>query len=149
MVDNVYRNAFKEVHYILQNTDEELLNRIPNRFMDFIENNMNENYKITISKDIEIDKQNLLKETETILSLIYRSYWTTDEEKIEFANKDKKESIEIEQKKKEQFKDINEIFEQRKNLDNITLDNNLMIVPKENFIKRFIKRLINFFIKQS
>lgn len=147
MVDNVYKNAFKEVYYILQNTDEELLNKIPTKFMDFIKNNMNENYEISISTDIEIDKQNLLKETESILALIYRSYWAIDTEKVEFANKDKIELIELEQKKKEQFKDINEIFEERRNLNNVTLDNSLAVIPKENFFKRFFNKLMSFFKK--
>lgn len=147
MLDNVYRNAFKEVYYILQNTDEELLNKIPTKFMDFIKNNMNENYEISISTDIEIDKQNLLKETESILALIYRSYWAIDTEKVEFANKDKIELIELEQKKKEQFKDINEIFEERRNLNNVTLDNSLAVIPKENFFKRFFNKLMSFFKK--
>ena len=29
MIDNVYKNSFKEVYDILQNTDEELVHKIP------------------------------------------------------------------------------------------------------------------------
>ena len=48
MIDNVYKNSFKEVYDILQNTDEELVHKIPKNFMDFIKNNMNTNYKTNI-----------------------------------------------------------------------------------------------------
>ena len=74
MVDEVYQNAFKEVNDILEFTDEDLINKIPTKFKDFIKNNMNKNYVTNINPEITIDKQKLLKETESILSLIYRTY---------------------------------------------------------------------------
>ncbi len=78
MIDEVYRNSFKEVYEILENTESELLSKIPTKFMDFIKDNMNKDYKTNIQQNVDIDKQPLLKETEAILSLIYRSYWATD-----------------------------------------------------------------------
>ena len=70
MIDDIYRNSFKEVYDILQNTEDELIKKIPNTFIDFIKENMNVDYKTNIREDIEIDKQKLLKETEAILSLV-------------------------------------------------------------------------------
>lgn len=147
MIDNVYKNAFKEVYEILKNTDKELVTLIPKKFIDFLQNNMNKDYECNIDINIEIDKQKILPETEDILSLIYRSYWATDEEKIEFSSKDRQELIEIEEKKKSQYKDIDKIFEERKNLNNITLDNSLMVIPKENFILRIFKKIFKIFKK--
>ena len=50
----------------------------------------------------------MLKETEAILSLIFRSYWATDEEKIELQEKDIKEYEELKRKKEIVFKDDKE-----------------------------------------
>jgi hypothetical protein len=88
MIDERYRNAFAEVEEILKNTDKELVNKIPNTFIQFLRDNANHDYKVNINHDIPIDNQPLLKETEAILALIYRSYWATDEEKekIIFTN---------------------------------------------------------------
>lgn len=149
MIDNTYRNAFKEVYVILKNTDQELLKKIPNQFMKFLQDNMNREYQINIKKDIEIDKQKILKETESILALIYRSYWATDEEKIEFANKDKNELIEQEKKKKQNFQgqDINEIFEKRKNTKQT--ENQLIILEKQSFIKKIINQILKILKKQK
>lgn len=97
MIDEVYRNSFKEVHDILENTDDELLSKIPSKFMEFLNNNMNSDYMTNIDPSIDIDKQPLLKETEALLSLIYRSYWATADEKKEFAIKD---ADELKRKKK-------------------------------------------------
>lgn len=145
MIDELYRNSFKEVYEILENTENELLAKIPIKFRNFIKENMNENYKTNIQLDVDIDKQLLLKETEAVLSLIYRSYWATDEEKREFAIKDKQEFIKKDEEKKEQYqgKDIYKIFEERKNISKITIDNNLMVIKKENFIKRVFNKILN------
>ena len=150
MIDEIYKNSFKEVYDILENTEEDLLSKIPNSFMNFIKNNMNVNYKTNINLNETIDKQHLLKETEAILSLIYRSYWATDEEKNEFAKKDNLELIKEEEQKKEQYqgKDIYKVFEERKNLNTITVDNNLMVIENESFIKRIFRKFLNIFKKQ-
>ena len=149
MINEVYRNSFKEVYEILKSTENELLAKIPTKFINFIKNNMNEKYKTNIQQDVDIDKQPLSKETEAILSLIYRSYWATDEEKQELAIKDRQDIIEIEKKKKEQYqgKDIYEIFEERKNINKITIDNNLMVIKKENFLKKFFNKILKLKIK--
>lgn len=147
MVDNEYKNAFKEVYEILQNTDDELVNKVPKKFVAFLRDNMNIEYQTNIDKNVDIDKQLLLPETEDILSLIYRSYWATEEEKIEIYNKDKRELIEIEENKKNKYKDINDIFEKRKNINNVTIDNSLAIIQKESFVKRLFKKILNIFKK--
>ncbi len=143
MIDEAYRNSFKEVYDILQNTEDELISKIPVKFISFIKDNMNHDYKTNIQTNIDIDKQPLLKETEAVLSLIYRSYWATEEEKQEFAIKDQQEFYE----KQKQGKSIEQIFIERKKINNITIDNNLMIVKKESFIKRFFSKVLSIFKK--
>ena len=112
MIDEVYRNSFKEVHDILENTDDELLAKIPSKFMEFLNNNMNSDYMTNIDPNIDIDKQPLLKETEALLSLIYRSYWATADEKKEFAIKDADELKKKEEMKKQNYKDFQRHIEQ-------------------------------------
>lgn len=75
MKDENYKNALEEVYDILQNTDEELIQKIPQKFLNFVKENMNQEYISNIDYNAEIDKQKLLPETEAILSLIYKSYW--------------------------------------------------------------------------
>ena len=145
MVDSIYKDAFKEVSVILENTDEELLSKIPNKFIEFIKNNMNTEYKADINPSIDLDKQRLLKETEAILSLIYRSYFSTDEEKNQFMYTDEIELQKIEERKKQEYKSIDEIFNKKNDISKVTLDNSLMVIPKENFIMKIIKKIKAFF----
>lgn len=144
MIDNVYKNSFKEVYEILQNTEDELVKKIPFKFINFLESNMNKEFQTNINNTVELDKQLILPETENILSLIYRNYWATEEEKANFNNKDKNEYI------GQEFKgnNIYEIFEQRKNRNSVNIDNNLMILKKESFISKIFNRILNFFHKK-
>lgn len=149
MVDEVYQNAFKEVSDILENTDEELIKKIPSKFIEFIRNNMNKNYITNINREIRISEQKLLRETEGILSLIYRTYWATEEEKREFSEEDLKRILETETRKKESYigKNVDEIFEKRKRASENTEKNSLIVVKKEGFIKRIFKRILEFIKK--
>lgn len=147
MIDSIYKNALKEVYDILENTESALLEKIPQKFMNFIKENMNVSYKNNINPEIELAKQPLLKETESILALIYRSYWATDSEKQDFYFKDKNEFINNEKIKQKEYqgKDVYKVFEERKNIDKITLNNNLMVIKEEGFWKRFFKKILNIF----
>lgn len=53
-----------------------------------ISNNKNKEYKPNIDRTRPISEQELLKETKAILSLLFRSYWATEEEKLEFEKQD-------------------------------------------------------------
>ena len=149
MVDEVYQNAFKEVSDILENTDEELIKKIPSKFIEFIRNNMNKNYITNINREVRISEQKLLRETEGILSLIYRTYWATEEEKREFSEEDFKRILETETRKKENYigKNVDEIFEKRKRASENTEKNSLIVVKKEAFIKKMFKRILEFIKK--
>lgn len=85
------RIALAEVDDILTYTELELVNRIPKSMRDFISQNKQKEYQSNICVERPICEQKLLKETEAILSLIFRDYWATDEEKKQLAEKDKLE----------------------------------------------------------
>ena len=84
-----YEIALTEVDEILNFTDTELVNKIPVAFRKFIEKNKNKDYRPNITPGIPISEQVIKKETKAILSLIFRSYWATEEEKKELEKNDK------------------------------------------------------------
>ena len=77
-----YQNALAEVDYILGITSEKLLQKIPKSLLDFIKKYKTENYQIYLNEELPLAEQSLKKETRVILSLIYRSYFcSTDQRK--------------------------------------------------------------------
>ena len=65
--------AFSEVYDILNHLEEELYNKIPTKFIGFLEDNMDKEYIPNISYSKDISEQPLLRETKVILSIVYIS----------------------------------------------------------------------------
>ncbi len=139
MIDNTYRNAFKETLVIIENSDKSILSKIPKSFLNFLKNNMNNNYNYKIDNNLSLAQQQTLPETKAILSLIFRSYLATSEEKFEL---DKKDNEYVE---KMNYKNIDEIFKNHNNIDKVIINNNLMVIPKENFFKKILKKIKSIF----
>lgn len=146
MVDKRYQYALKQINDILENTEEELVNQIPKQVKEFIQKNMDKNYESKIQKDKDLDKQELLPETEDILSLFYRNYWATEEEKIEFYKKDEIEWQE--EMKKQEEQNIEKILEKRKN--RIQPDNTkkeLTVIEEKSLLKKILDKIKRIFHK--
>lgn len=80
----VYKEAFSEVNYIISKLPEEEMQKIPIKFRNFIKDNSFKHYEINI--DFENDEYKLKEETLAILSIVYRKFLATDEEKIFLEN---------------------------------------------------------------
>ena len=141
MLELRYRNAFKEVDEILKYTDIDLVNKIPKKFINFLRENMNNNYEFNVQEGLHLNKQKLSEEANNILALIYRDYWATEEEKEEFRKKDEEERKLNEEKLKHIFdRKDNEQIEEKKN-------NQLIKIEHESFIKRLFSKIKRFFCK--
>ncbi len=147
-MDVKYQNALSEVYEILKNTDEELLSKIPKSIKKFIEENKNEQYNVNIDSKKSLYEQIILPETQAILSLIYRSYWATDEEKKEFAEKD---AIELKQEKDKYDNDIfkNKKLNNKQNIENQMPNKitDLILVRKEKWYQKVWKKICGIFKK--
>lgn len=107
-----YPNAYKEVYVILQEMSKEDRNKIPNSLIEMIENKMNNLYDFKLDPDKTFEEQNLLRETEAILTYIFINYWSTDGQKEEIRQKFRNEILE-EENKKGQF-DYKSLFRNKK-----------------------------------
>ena len=137
MLDKNYQKALKEVDEVLKYTDSNLLEKIPNKFINFIHENMDNSYIININPNVKLNEQILLPETENILTLIYLSYWATNEEKAEYYNN-----------QKVKVKSYDEIFK-NENVNNTITNKELTIIKKENIVTKFINWIKNIFTKAT
>ena len=80
--------AFSEVYDILNHLEEELYNKIPTKFITFLQDNMDKEYIPNISYSKDISEQTLLRETKVILSIVYRKYICSDEMKEKLREED-------------------------------------------------------------
>ena len=93
-----YPKAFSEVNAILKFFPENYIKKIPLSFREYLKQNMDNNYTLNISNLDELPYNQLSYETKVILSLIYRSYICTPEEREILEKKDLEEIKEFQEK---------------------------------------------------
>lgn len=76
-----YRIAFCEISFILANMQKNNLSKIPKKFIEFINMNKDKTYVPNLPSNALYHKELLKRETKIILSLIYRNYLCSSEEK--------------------------------------------------------------------
>lgn len=103
-----YQNALTEVEAILKLMPKDILDKIPNSFLNFIEQKKSKSYIPNLNMELPLNEQSLLNETRAILSLIYRSYLCNDEEKRKLKIDDNIELVkkQIELNKKYSYENL-------------------------------------------
>lgn len=86
-----YQNALAQIDAILKFMPEDLLEKIPNSFLNLIEQKKSKSYMVNLDLELSLEEQNLLKETRIILSLLYRSYLCNAEQRKKLKIEDSKE----------------------------------------------------------
>ena len=142
-----YAKAYVEILEIINKIDKEYKDKIPEKLLDFFENNKDLKYEFKV-ENMNSQKP-FLRETVVILTVLEQKYWANDEER-EILNRVLKENEEKHQKEIREKYNPNRIFEKSKKenseeerIDNV---NNLLSEVKENIfvkIKKMIKKFFN------
>lgn len=137
-----YAEAFSEVYEILKLMPDELLNKIPQNFKIFIEQEKSKKYNPIIKEPIE--DYELRTETIIIMGLIYRDFLVSDAEKKILQEKD---NIELNKYYEERYSK-NKIFENKQNLEkNCEHENTSIVEYKESVLKMLIRKIKEFWKK--
>ena len=88
-----YNEAFTEVNEIIKMMPDELVNKIPSKFREMLEDERDKEYNPKIQEPLEECK--LKNETIIILGLIYRDFLCSQDEKRRLQEKDARELQEI------------------------------------------------------
>ena len=132
-------NAFAETLFIINCLPYNEQSKIPKKFIEFLEENKNNDYVININPNIGLENQNLLEETKELLKEIYLSYFISAEEKNKILQKDKYIKI-IEEDLKNKKYSSDKIFEKQHNIKDKLSENHVdtaLIEYKESFFTRF------------
>ena len=132
------RQAYSEVYNIINHFEKELYDKIPQSFINAIEKNRDLNYKVNIDYTKTI--QELLRETRVILSLIYRDYLCTDEQRKEIILNDKKE---LNEKYEINFEEIKN--KRKKTYDTTEMEDKQLVKIEEKWYKRIFNKILSIF----
>lgn len=152
-----YSKAFKEVYMILKSVGKKVQNKIPTNLLDFIEKNMDKNYFFMLDDSIPLEEQSFMDETLGIISLIWRDYLCSKEEKEKTRKQDKKNFTElqklIEKERIEKYSPDN-IFKNRKkekiiSKNNILKENAITEYKEQNFIQKLFEKIKHLFKRKN
>lgn len=145
MATKEYQEAVSELLDILDNTDEELIKKIPPELILFWEQNKSEEYVPDLDHNISLEEMKLKTKTRQLIAMIYINY-LCDSEKRKDIKKMLKEAEEREKKQeeKEGFSDNIKSFNQRlqeSNEEEEKIKEDIYMIEKEKF--SFFTNIIN------
>ena len=136
-----YSKVFKELSEIFKYIPEEQMKKIPDELVKKIEEKKDNEYNYEVIHIEDFQNQNMLKETRAVLAVLYRDYWASEEERKKIKEQERDELI---KRGEELSKNTKEIFtKQDKNIEKEA--ENAIIVYKESFIRKIIKKIKSFF----
>ena len=158
-MNNKYAKAYTEVVELLNALPIDEFNQIPSEEIEFYKENMDKDYNFSIDSEVDLSKQNISFEANSIIIDIFQKYFATEEQKKKIEKILEKNSAEEDALKRERYNPDN-IFKKEvpSNIkveetienenENVDVEKNeiLPINVKENIffkIKNFILRIFN------
>ena len=74
MISNDIYKAAKEFNCILENSSNEVVEKIPKKFRNFLKSIEDKDYIFNYDKTKKLNDQNLKSETRDIIAMVYRKY---------------------------------------------------------------------------
>ena len=146
--------AFTEVYEIFKLMPKDLLNKVPKKFYEMIEEEKSKEYSPNIKEPLE--QQKLKNETIIILGLIYRDFLCSTEEKKMLQEKDARELQEVQKALEDEIRqkyNPDDIFKNRNNIEEQKIqqeeENGLIIVREEKWYKKIFNIIKNLFKRNS
>ena len=85
--------AVSEVIEILNHTDKEIVEKIPQNFIEFLFENADKDYIPNIDFYDENWEKSIQEDTKAILALLYRDYIVSKDEKIKLLKEEQEEKL--------------------------------------------------------
>lgn len=134
--------AFAEVYDIILHLDLEAQKKIPEEFKQALKNKKDDTYIVKIDYDKSIADQKLLPYTRKIITLIYRDYLCSPEER-EALKKNNERLLKENANKYNMFN----IFENKESISYAVKEKQtaLEVVKEKNVFEKLLERIIKFF----
>lgn len=143
-MNEVYTKALTEVDEIINHLDIATLEKIPISFRKFVKTTKNQDYRFEYKDELPLTEQGLSDEAKAIISLMYRNYMCSKEEKQRLAEKDKK-ALEIKRQKEQEKYNVDNIIKEKQKEMQGAKAQLPTVIKKEGFFRRILNSIRNFF----
>lgn len=148
MVSVEFSECITETLDILKHMENSYIEKIPRKFMVFLENNKSTNYISNLDHSKKVNEMILKEKTKDILAIIYMKYWCTEEEKHAYNEllQENEKKYQDELRKKYNVDNIFQKTNQFEKTMQNNITNNVAIVEyKESIFKKLINKIKNIF----
>ena len=145
MVSIEYANAYAEVLQILKNISIDEYNKVPKEKIELFEKYYNKKFDFKYNPHQTLQEQNVSKIARTIIAILFRDYWATDEQRKQILLEEDEEK-----RKKLQKYSADNLFKSsnKVTIKDETISNNMSIVEyKDSIFKKLINKIKKFFEK--
>ena len=131
-------NAYSEVLEILRYIPIQEYNKIPQKKLEIFERFSNKEYKFVYNLKKSLDENNASNITKTIIAILFRDYWATENQRQKILNKQN-----FDRKIQEEKYNPDNLFKKNKeNIEKNMQSPNLILVEyKESLLKRIINKI--------
>ena len=150
MIDIRLREAITEVLEILKNTDNTYMEKLPEKFKKFLNDNKSTSYIPEIDFSKELKDLKIRKETKELLGIMYLNYWSNDEEKKEYVKLLSENEKKYQEELTEKYNPDN-LFKKTAKQDDINeqvVTNEVAIIKyEESLLKKIWNKILSIFKK--
>lgn len=139
------KEIYSEVYQVLNLLGNEYIDRLPKSLFNMLEEKRNINYEPKYTEDLPLNKQNIKKETLSIIALLHLNYWCENvNEKNELNQMFKNNEDRYQDELRKKY-DPDNIF--KKHIQENIIKNEVSLVEyKESIFKRLINKIKSLFI---
>jgi hypothetical protein len=120
--------ALAEVNSVLENSEEEITKKIPEKFKEYVKTNMDKEFVPNVIPGLAIFAQPVSLEAKELLRLIYRDFLASKEERDILLEKER-EVLKVEEKKEDD--DENIVKEENLSKESIAENNNEQLIEEK------------------
>ena len=143
-----YSEAIVEILDILNHTEKSLVQKIPDKLIEFWNRNADPNYKVILDYNVDLKDMKMKSKTKALIGMIYRNYWCDLDERKKYDELLKQNEEEFQKKSREKYNtddifknDKKELTYRENKFEIRNVDNEAMIKYKENVFQKIIDKI--------
>ena len=106
MKEEQMTRVLSEVSHYLKGCDDEALNKLPKKLINFIESNKSKDYECNFDYRKRLSELNIMPETKSFIALICISYWCDEESKQELLKQLNQNDIDYQKELSAKYTDM-------------------------------------------
>lgn len=149
-MENTVKDIYSEVYAILNMLGKEYINKLPKNIYNIIKEEKSIEYNPVYATTVALDRQDVKKETISIIAFLHLNYWCDDEEKIKLRELfDENEYRFQEELKQLEEKEENDEIQEDKEIEIGKEFLSMIVYKEENFVKKIFNKIRKLFSRKK